>query len=64
MKHIDGLVQERRFSIANAPDLRLFCTSLSMCLIGNEISKLTEELDYHMLYSLIEAEWRIYASVI
>ena len=28
---IDGLVQERRNSIANAPELRLSCTNPSKC---------------------------------
>ena len=29
--HIDGLVQERRNSIANALELRLSCTDPSIC---------------------------------
>ena len=31
--HVDGLVQERRNSIANALQLRLFCTNPSMCQV-------------------------------
>ena len=33
--YIDGLVQERRNSIANALELRLSCTNPSICCPGN-----------------------------
>ena len=33
--HIDGLVQERRNPIANALELRLFCTNPSICSNGS-----------------------------
>ena len=43
MLHIDGLVQERQNSIANALELCLSCNNLSMCLMrNNEISRNTE----------------------
>ena len=34
---IDGLVQERRSSIVNALELRLFCTNLSICNVFSHI---------------------------
>ena len=33
---MDGLVQERRNSIANAMELRLSCTNPSKCSMGRE----------------------------
>ena len=36
--HIDGLVQERRHSIANALVLRLSCTNRSICAMATVIS--------------------------
>ena len=36
--HIDGLVQERRNSIANALELRLSCTNLSIWLYSDNFS--------------------------
>ena len=33
---VDGLVQERRNSIANALELRLSCTNSSICLYNDE----------------------------
>ena len=32
--HFDGLVQERRNSIANALELRLSCTNPSICVVS------------------------------
>ena len=46
-EYIDGLVQERHNTIANALELRLSCTNPSMCQTNK----------------LIVAEWRIYVSV-
>ena len=31
IEHLDGLIQERRNSIANALELRLSCTNPSIC---------------------------------
>ena len=38
--YIDGLVQERRNSIANALDLRLSCTNPSICFTRPKLDKL------------------------
>ena len=44
---IDGLVQESRNSIANALELRLFCTNQSKCGFGKDKN-----------FSIVHNEWR------
>ena len=36
--HIDGLVEERRNSIANALELRLSCSKPSICVVGRRVA--------------------------
>ena len=38
--YIDGFVQERRNSIANALELRLSCTNLSICLVDRHCTSI------------------------
>ena len=48
MLHIDGLVQEKRNSIANALELRLSCTNSLICNSFSDLLRLCSAIERKM----------------
>ena len=57
--NIDGLVPERRNSIANALELRLSCTNLSTCAIQCCVRGIMSTHRWHILVILPRSKWSI-----